>query len=208
MSAYAVFVEGLTDLPEFGKGLDDSIKLWATQAINKTADSGRAESARRIRHQVNFPVSYLDPNGKRLFVSKRAQRSDLEAKITARTRATSLARFVSGTAEVHRAGVRVEVAPGRARFLKRAFLVRLPAGSASIDTKSNLGLAVRLRPGEILRNKTDSRRLDKGLYLLYGPSIDQVFRARDGTGVADEIAPELLDNMTDEFLRLANRRAF
>lgn len=207
MSGYAVFVEGLADLPEFGRGLDDSIKLWAVQAINKTADRGRTQSARMIRQQVNFPVSYLDPNSKRLFVSKRAQRSSLEARIAARTRATSLARFVSGTAEVHRAGVRVEVAPGRARFLKRAFLVRLPAGSGPVDTKSNLGLAVRLRPGEILRNKTDVRRLDKGLYLLYGPSVDQVFRARDGTGVAEDISPDLLRTMEDEFLRLAHRRA-
>lgn len=205
--SYAVFVEGLADLPEFGRGLDDSIKLWAVQAINKTADRGRTQSARMIRQQVNFPVSYLDPNSKRLFVSKRAQRADLEARIAARTRATSLARFVSGTAEIHRAGVRVEVAPGRARFLKRAFLVRLPAGSAAVDTKSNLGLAVRLRKGEILRNKTDVRRLDRGLYLLYGPSVDQVFRARDGTGVAEDIAPDLLRGLEDEFLRLAQRRA-
>lgn len=204
--AYAVFVEGLTGLPEFGSGLRDEIRTWALQAINKTADKGRTMAARQIRSQVNFPVGYLDPAGKRLFVSKRAQRNDLEARIAARTRATSLARFVTGSTEIKKQGVRVEVAPGRARFLKRAFLVRLPAGTGPVETKSNLGLAVRLRRGEVLRNKTDARRLDKGLYLLYGPSVDQVFRARDGSGVAEDIAPEVLSDLEEEFIRLAHRR--
>lgn len=202
---YAVFVEGLAGIADFDS-IKADVKLWALQAINKTADRGRTMAARQIRQEVNFPVSYLDPNGKRLFVSKRAQRNDLEAKITARRRATSLARFVSGTTQIHKAGVRIEVAPGRARFLKRAFLVRLPAGSANIDTASNLGLAVRLKPGEVIRNKTDARRLDKGLYLLYGPSVDQVFRARDGSGVAEEISPELVTQLEDEFIRLSSRR--
>lgn len=205
MNNYAVFVEGLSDLPEFTGGMAENIKLWATQAINKTADKARTSAAKEIRRQVNFPVSYLDPAAKRLFVSKRAQRADLEARVAARTRATSLARFVSGVASVNKAGVRVEVAPGRARFLKRAFLVKLRAGTTT-ETKSNLGLAVRLRPGEVIRNKTDVRRLDKGLYLLYGPSVDQVFKARDGSGVAEDIAPEVLRDMENEFLRLASRR--
>ena len=202
---YAVFVEGLTALDEFDS-LRDDIKLWAAQAINKTADHGRARAAREIRDQVNFPAQYLTPAGKRLFVSKKAQRSDLEGRIRARTRATSLARFASGTTQVNKPGVRVEVAPGRARFLKRAFLVRLRAGSADLDTRNNLGLAVRLKPGEKLRNKSEVRKLDSGLYLLFGPSIDQVFRARDGGGVADDISPDLATYMEKEFLRLVDLR--
>jgi hypothetical protein len=200
-AAYAVFVEGLTDLKEF-EGLKDSIRLAATRAINSTAAKGRTMAARDIREQVNFPAAYLNPAGKRLVVSKEAQRNDLEARITARTRATSLARFISGTPTPNKAGVRVEVAPGRARFLKKAFVVRLRAGNASIDTKSNLGLAVRLKPGQVLRNKTDVQKLDSGLYLLFGPSVNQIFRARDGEGVANDIAPDLSDYLEREFLRL------
>jgi hypothetical protein len=203
--AYAVFVEGLTDLKQF-EAERDAIKTAAYQAINKTTERGRAQAARDIRDQVNFPATYLSPAGKRLFVSKKAQRSDLEGRIKARTRATSLARFVTGVPQTTKAGVTVEIAPGRARFMKRAFLVKLRAGSAEIDTRNNLGLAVRLKPGEILRNKSDARRLDRGLYLLYGPSVDQVFRARDGSGVAEEISPSLLDFMEREFLRLVELR--
>lgn len=198
---YAVLVEGLRTLQEFHE-VRDEIRLAAVRAINTSADRGRTQAARAIRDEVNLPATYLNPSAKRLYVSKRAQRNDLEARIRARTRATSLARFVTGTTRINKAGVRVEVAPGRARFLKRAFLVRLPAGRASVDTKSNLGLAVRLRPGESLRNKTDVRRLDKGLYLLYGPSVDQVFKARDGSGVAEDIAPGIGQFLEGEFIRL------
>lgn len=205
MDTFAVFVEGISDLKEFDS-LKDNIRLAAAQALNKTAERGRAEAARQIRQQVNFPVQYLNPQSKRLFVSKKAQRNDLEARIRARTRATSLSRFVTGSAQLHKQGVRVEVAPGRARFLKRAFLVRLRSGTANTDTLHNLGLAVRLKPGETLRNKTDARKLDRNLYVLYGPSIDQVFRARDGTGVADEMIPELEQTMETEFLRLVELR--
>lgn len=202
---YAVFVEGIGDLKEFNS-LRDDIKLWAAQAINRTAERGRTMAARQIRQQINLPASYVSPSEKRLYVSKKAQRGDLEARIAARTRATSLARFVSGQAQLHKQGVRVEIAPGKARFLKRAFLVRLRAGTANTDTRSNLGLAVRLRPGEVLRNKSDVRRLDRGLYLLYGPSVDQIFRARDGSGVAEDISLDLAKSMEDEFLRLVELR--
>lgn len=202
--AYAVFVEGLTGNADFD-ALRDDIKLMAAQAINKTAERGRTKAAREIRDQINLPASYVSPANKRLYVSKKAQRGDLEARIAARTRATSLARFVQGQAQLNKQGVRVEIQPGKARFMKRAFLVRLRAGGANLDTKNNLGLAVRLRPGEVLRNKSDVRRLDRGLYLLYGPSVSQVFMARDGSGVAEEISPELADWMESEFMRIIDR---
>lgn len=202
---YAVFVEGITGLDE-AKGLGEAVKVAAYQAINRTTERGRSQAARAIRDEVNFPARYLNPGEKRLFVSKQAQRADLEGRIRARTRATSLARFVTGTAQPNKAGVRVEVSPGKARFMKRAFLVKLRAGSSEIDTRNNLGLAVRLKPGEVLRNKSDVRKLDRGLYLLYGPSIDQVFRARDGSGVAEDISPGLASFMEREFLRLMELR--
>lgn len=207
-SSYAVFVEGIANLQEFDS-LKDEIKLWAAQAINRTAERGRTQAAREIRNQINFPASYVSPSNKRLYVSKKAQRADLEARIRARTRATSLARFVTGSAtssKLTQEGVRVEVQPGKARFLKRAFLIRLRAGRADLDTRSNLGLAIRLKPGETLRNKSEARKLDRGLYLLYGPSVDQVFRARDGNGVASDIAPDLSVMMEQEFLRLVELR--
>jgi hypothetical protein len=197
---YAVIVEGLRELREV-EHLRDEILFNAVRAINRTADTGRTQAARQILQQINFPASYLNPAQKRLWVSRRAQRGTLEARITARARPTSLARFVSGNAAGGQ-GLRVEVKPGSTRFLRRAFLVKLRAGSAGIDTKFNMGLAVRLQPGDDLRNKKSVVKMARGLYLLYGPSVDQVFLDNSGDGVASDIAPDLADKLAEEFLRL------
>lgn len=197
---WAVFVDGLDELKRFD-GADQRIRLAAARAINRITRDGRVEIARDIRQQVNFPASYVSPSQKRLYVSEQATSGRLEGKITARGRATSLARFVQGNPRRGQ-GVRVEVAPGQSRFMRRAFLLRLPQGRSDVDTRYNMGLAIRLKAGETLRNKAEVRRLSKGLYLLYGPSVNQVFRANDGSGVATDLAPKLTDDLADEFLRL------
>jgi len=199
---WAVFVEGLDSLSRFD-ATKQSIRLAAARAINKTTRDGRVEIGRHIRDQVNLPASYVAPGQRRLYVSKEATTGELEGRITARTRATSLAQFVQGTPR-RGEGVVVEVKPGRSRFMRRAFLIRLPAGTGSVDTKYNMGLAIRLRPGERLQNKVTARRMEKGLYLLYGPSVDQVFRAADGDGVASDTAPSLAKKLEREFLRLVD----
>jgi hypothetical protein len=198
---FAVFVEGLTDL-DFTKGSSEKIKRAASQAINKISRDKRARAARLIRGEVNLPASYVAPGGKGLYVSKKASPSNLEGRITARGRPTSLARFLTSAPKPGNAGVVVEVAPGKARFMKRAFSIKLPQGQSDVATKYNLGLAIRLRPGERLQNKTSARRVSKGLYLLYGPSVDQIFRGLDGTGVANDMVPEIERDLSAEFLRL------
>lgn len=197
---WAVFAEGITELKEFD-GAKQSIRLAAARAINKVSRDSRVEIARDILDQINFPASYVAPAQKRLYVSQQATTGNLEGRITARTRATSLARFVQGSPRAGQ-GVTLEVTPGRSRFMKRAFLMKLPAGQGNVDSKFNMGLAIRLRPGETLQNKATARRMQKGLYLLYGPSVDQVFRARDGSGVATDRAPQIVRELEREFLRL------
>tara|TARA_Y100000593_G_scaffold83521_2_gene157512 strand:- start:15572 stop:16189 length:618 start_codon:yes stop_codon:yes gene_type:complete len=201
VARFAVFADGLeADLLE---GLENRKRRQsAVRAINKIARDARADAAKRIREQVALPASYVSPAQKRLYVSQNATGSSLEARITARGRATSLARFAVGNPRPGKAGVYVEVAPGKARLMKRAFVMRLPQGNALTDSKFNLGLAIRLRPGERLSNKTKVRRIESGLYLLYGPSVSQVFRANDGEGVANEMVPEVANDLTAEFLRL------
>lgn len=201
MANFAVFAEGLSELDDFAE-ISQNIRLAATRALNSTADKARTKAARTIRSQINFPASYVAPGQKRLYVSKKATRSDLESRITARTRVTSLARFIQGTAKIGRSGITVSVSPGKSRFMRRAFVLRLPQGSALTDTKFNLGLAIRLRPGEVLQNKVSARRVSSGLYLLYGPSVDQVFRSNDGSGVASDLVPEIERDLSNEFLRL------
>lgn len=201
MSDFAVIAEGIEDLEGFGD-LKKNIRLAAVRAINKTARDSRSKAARNIRSEVNFPASYVSPGQKRLYVSQQAQRTSLEARITARGRATSLARFVQNTRKVGKAGLNVQVAPGKSRYMGRAFLLRLPQGNTLTDTVFNLGLAIRLRPGEVLQNKVTSTRIAAGLYLLYGPSVDQVFRANDGDGVASDMVPGIERALGAEFIRL------
>lgn len=199
MLQFVVAVEGIETLREI-RDLGPKIKFAAVQAINKVARDQRAEAARRITDQINVPKSYVSPAGGRLVVSQQAQRTSLEARITARGRPTSLARFSRGTPG--KAGVTVEVKPGQSSFMRRAFLIRLPQGSALTDTRFNLGLAIRLRPGERLQNKVRQVKLDNGLYLLYGPSVQQVFLDNQGRGVADDLAEPTADYLEAEFARL------
>lgn len=199
MLQFAVMVEGVESLREI-RELGPRIKTAAAQAINKVARDQRAEAARRITDQVNLPKSYVSPAGGRLVVSQQAQKESLEARITARGRPTSLARFSRGTPG--KAGVTVEVKPGQTSFMRRAFLIRLPQGSTLTDSRFNLGLAIRLRPGERLQNKVRQVKLDKGLYLLYGPSVQQVFLNNEGKGVATDLAEPTADYLEAEFTRL------
>lgn len=204
MTQFAVAVEGIETFKDVQE-LGGNLKFSVVQAINKVARDTRAEAARRIGEQINFPKRLLAPSAGNLTVSKQAQRASLEARITARGRPTSLARFSTGTPG--RAGVQVEVKPGQARFLRRAFLIRLPQGTQLTETRFNLGLAIRLRPGERLDNKTQQVQLSKGLYLLYGPSIQQVFLDNRGKGVADDLADPTADALETEIIRLLGLRS-
>lgn len=202
MSNWAVFAEG--DLADTFKNLSPQrIAKLRAMAINTTAKHARAVAARDIRDQVNLPARYVSEGDKRLYVAQYATETRGEAVVRAAGRPTSLARYAKRPSTAQRgAGALVEVAPGRARLMKKAFFIRLPQGSQMTETQFNLGLAIRLKPGEALMNKVQAVRMASGLYLLYGPSVDQVFRANDGGGVASDRAPYLAQRLENEFLRL------
>lgn len=193
--AYVVAIEGLEALRDLEQ-LPARILRAARQAVNKTTERTRAASAREIREQVNFPARYLSGQDGRLSIIKRASGDELTGIIRGRARPTSLARFMVGSG-VGQRGVSVAVKPGGARFLPRAFAIRLRAGSANVDTKSNLGLAVRTENGERPRGAYKPKEIGPGLWLLYGPAINQVFRT-----VAEEQRPDAEDFLEREFLRL------
>ena len=91
----------------------------------------------------------------------------------------------------------MRVNPNRTRTLNRAFIIRLRAGDTLSADTFNLGLAIRLRPGEVIANKKImAKRGPSGLYLLYGPSVDQVFK-----GAAADAAPQIETLLIDEFTR-------
>ena len=195
MLQLALFVEGL-DVPEEVLGLNSAdIERAAYRAINYTADRARTDSANEIRKQVNFPASYLNPAQGRLKVTQKAGPGSLEAIITGRHRATSLARFVtSGTPG--KMGVDVAVKPGRTQRMENAFIMTLRSGT-NIDTTRNLGLAVRVERGQKPDRAYKPVRISDGLYLLYGPSVDQVFKT-----VREDVSPKAEERLQTEFLRL------
>ncbi len=201
MAEFALVIEGLEAFEDIEK-MSGEIRLKAAQAINRITRDGRSMIAMQIGREVNFPPGYLNPSKKKLFVAKQANRNDLEGVIRASSIPSSLARFAQGNIRPNqRGGVTVRVGK-RTETLRRAFLMKLRSGNAPIETKYNLGLAIRLRPGEKLANKKFVRQISSGLYLLYGPSVDQVFASRDGTGVAEQSSDRLSRDLENEFLRL------
>lgn len=192
---------GLDDLVDYFERMPDISTEAAMYAINDTARGDAMKLARnQILDEVNFPASYL--NKARLRIGKLARRHDLEAIITGRDRPTSLARFVTGGAKPGQKGVMVEVHKGSVKTMKKGFIVRLRSGQQIDGQSFNLGLAIRLAPGEKIENKKfagetfATSSLGSGVVLLYGPSVDQVFR-----WVAGDIQPEVGESVSREFLR-------
>lgn len=202
---FVVIVSGPEGL-EAWHDLDKKAQRNMSRAVNATAARAKAESAREISAQVGFPSNYL--TGDRFSVTKYATNESLESVITARFRPTSLARFVTsmnsakgrGAGADAPIGLTVQVKPGLAKFMRGAFTIPLKRGTADIDTQSNMGVAIRLR-GAPLRNKNVMAvALAKGLYLLYGPSVAQVFGG--DKGVAEKVSGPAAEFMASEFERL------
>ena len=173
-------------------------------AINDVATRGGMALIREeMTDQIAFPRGYL--TGDRIGVTKRATNASLEAVITGRKRATSLARFTSARTINQKGGVSVRVSRGRTTYLKQAWLVRLKKGASLDEDNYNTGLAVRLRPGEKLNKKTvhQSWLVAGQVALLYGPSVDQVFQEVAGD-VVDPISEMVQDEFFRQFARLTS----
>lgn len=201
MSA-SITATALDGFKKFFDELPDIANDAARMAINDTVErEGLTLIKRDMRDQVNFPTGYLE--GDRLKVTKKASNGSLEAVIRGRDRPTSLARFAEGQniGNTRGRGVRVTVDRGATKVLRKAFLVQLRSG--------NTGLAVRLKDGETLRNSQGAVQLTQdggrstNIWLLYGPSVDQVFR-----GVANERADDLAEMVSEKFMRQLARLSF
>jgi len=143
-----------------------------------------------------FPPGYLDEA--RFGVTSLSSPDNLEVHFIARDRPTSLARFINGGGYAGERNVTVTVNPGNSRQLKGSFTVNLPAGNGDGEG-SNLGLAIRLKPGQVLRNKKDVGGLvylAKNVVLLYGASIGQQFAFTE-----EDDTPQVVDMIADEFYR-------
>lgn len=190
---YIVAVEGLDGLATDFAEVTDEIAARASKAINATARRFRTAASREMREQVAFPARYLDAQGDgKLRVRQQATATRLEAAIEGRFDATSLTRFVKGAVTHGRKAPRLNVKTGRTSVIPNSFIINL--------ANQNKGLAIRLKPGETIKNKhkmVSFSQKDQNLYLLYGPSVDQVFRQ-----VAEDVAPDAAVYLEQEFIRL------
>ena len=163
-------------------------------ALNDVARGGVTTARKDMSLQVNWPASYLR-DSKRFGVTQFARDTNLVATITGQGRPTSLARFARGGTPLstRQSGVTVSVNPGRSERMPGAFLISLRSGTVE---GGNIGLALRLKAGDRIKNKHTMKPFGGGLYLLYGPSVDQVFKS-----VAPDMAPALGDKLAEEFSR-------
>lgn len=186
-----LIVEGMKNAAEAMGYLKANIDAQMARAMNKTGDRTRTRLAKMVREQVALSASYLSPSEGRLKVTDRASPSNLAMRITGRDRPTSLARF-AGTGAVPK----VRVKPGAiARRIPRSFFINLRSG--------NRGLAVRT-DGEAPPGAYKPKDMGNGLWLLYGPSVDQVLmgiQARNG-GAFGDVEPWAMDLLEAEFYRL------
>jgi hypothetical protein len=202
---FVVLVSGQDGLASW-RDLDKKAARNMSRAVNAAAARAKAESSREISAQVGFPSNYL--TGDRFSITKYSTDADPESIITARFRPTSLARFVTsmssargrGRGATAPVGLAVEVKPGLAKFMTGAFTIPLRRGTADIDTQSNMGVAIRLRGTPMHNKRVMAVSLAKGLYLLYGPSVAQVFGGDDG--VAEKVSGPTAEYMASEFERL------
>lgn len=197
-----ILAVGSKELAKYLDSVPDITTTSIRMAINTiSGGKGMTLIRREMTDEIAFPSGYLTAD--RLRLAKRATNQSLEATIIARKRATSLARFVTGGGAMipgsKRHGVQVQVKKGRRTYMKDAWLVRLKQGASLTEDNYNVGLAVRVKQGERIVNKRDTHKswLVRGkVALLYGPSVDQVFR-----DVSDKVSVPLADMIASEFHR-------
>lgn len=213
-----VAVDALKETIDFFERMPEVANQAASLAINQVAQrKGLRLAQDAIYDQIAFPRDYL--KGDRLGVSKFAKPTDLQAVIRARKRATSLARFAQGgvigggqflkgggRAAAPTISVRVK-AGGGSSVIRGAWLVRLNKGASFDEDNYNVGLAVRVKKGDAVQGKKTGHKSwlvggpeEGGVALLYGPSVDQVFR-----DVAGDIADPILNLVSAEFFRQFTR---
>ena len=202
-------LRGLPGLASYFRDFAGVSDQAARLALNSTARFASRLASKRVREQVAFARNYIGAAGdttSKIRVKQYARAGDLSAVIASRDRPTSLARFATGTPSFGKRAknaraprVRVKTAGG-ATLVKRGFFVKLRRGVVVTEDQFNVGLAIRLKKGESLQATQKASPLGGGAYLLYGPSVAQVFDT-----VRDDIAPEVAEFAGFEFARQFRR---
>lgn len=215
--AISVNISGNKDLirrlEEYPKVATKAARL----AINDTVRKGNTWVKREVQKRANLPPSYVNARIENDF----ARGDDLRGRIVGRYRATSLSRFeamqLRGPKKTgpgkKNTGVSVKVRNVRKR-IPRAFLMKLKGA----QDKSNVGLAIRLNPGESVKRRFIGKPLyapgsqsasaarSSDVYLLYGPSVHQIMTSNvKGKSVIEQLQPDLNEYLNAQFERQFGR---
>lgn len=202
---FDVSIKDFDRLVDTMRGMEKATSISASRAINRTADRARTAASRAIREDVNLSTRYVDGL---LKVVERASQNSLQATVKGTQRPTSLAQFASDSVEQShkRGGVNLEVKKGHRTFFKRAWIQKLKRGSNAISGDSfNLGLAVRWRSGGKPSRAYKPKAMGDGRWLLYAPSIDQLFKGvlepKPGSTSRKALEQSASTWLLEEFLR-------
>lgn len=194
----SIVAKGLQEFVSFVERLPELATEAAYFSLVDVTRDTQPLLRKRMQKQINFPNGYLD--NKRLFVKHKPTRASLEAVISGRDRPTSLARFAQGATieNSRKRPIIVKVKANKQRTLQKAFLIPLRSG--------NVGLAIRLPEGQTPDRAYKPVQLTRrggqieNVWLLYGPSVDQVLK-----GVSDDVGPEIQAMLSRNFLRQFSR---
>jgi len=194
--------------------MPDIVTKASVMAVNEGARFGRAAALREMNSQVMLGKKYLGDN----LLIKKAQGNvgEIRAVVTGIQRPVSLARYAASSARAAFLGskkqpknMRIRVrTSSTGRVMPKAFFVRLRSGREFSETHFNVGLAIRLKPGQQVQGRHISGKpmaktgSSASVYLLYGPSVDQVFRT-----VREDVSPEIVQRVRNEFGRQFKRLA-
>jgi hypothetical protein len=186
----AVSTKGLERLDDDVRRFGDKANLAAQLAINDTLAWSRTRLKVQMKAQINLTESAF--SGKHFFISQYARRGSLQGVLSAGTQGYSLSRFSVEKPRVGVKGVSVQVAGGAVRKINRGFFIRAPNGA--------LGLAIRSKAQPTGSRGAKESRKHKGLWILFGPSPDQLMRR-----LAPDSLPDVGRHVGAEYARQLNR---
>lgn len=170
----------------------------AKLAVGDAAEWGRNLSKREMVSAVNLPADALA--GRRFRISQRPTTANPEAVISADNNPLGLSRFVVGAKAPGTAHpqVRIKVGGATRSFSSPesrgtySFLIPTPGGA------NGVGLAIRTKGP--LKNSSAARKIGRDLYLLSGPSVNQMFGQLMPT-----LVPRIEAKLQTEFARQYER---
>lgn len=189
---------GIQGLASFVARTPEVAAEAAKLAVGDAAEWGRNLSKREMASAVNLPADALA--GRRFRISQRPTTANPEAVISADNNPLGLSRFVVSQKARGAAHPKVRILVGGATKSfsdpdikgSYSFLIPTPGGADGV------GLALRTK--EPLRNSQAARKIGRDLYLLSGPSVNQMFGQLMPT-----IVPRVEAKLQTEFARQYER---